>query len=592
MLLTRLADYARVSKRDAPPYYKDKLVRYVLELNRDGTLASPRLTSLANPAQPRMKNGVVHTVPSIVKTSGIAPTLAVDTCEYMFGWVDETTKKPQRVEQMHQRFRALVDQWVEMDPAGPGRALKQFYADGHVARLSPEPGWSRADVVAVRVAGRFLHATESAQRFWKSVAEGRKTSGRTGLCLVCGEPGALLQSIPQQVPMRLVPGATQSASLISVNKATHGFDLREQLVHTPICDTCGLLVMNALERLLDQQWTSTVVGQGTRLAWWTTGSANFDLGLLDEPPTPHEVAHVLSSAARGSALGEDEARDWETFCALAVSGNVSRVVVREWIENPLPDIMHNLRKWFSDHEMIDGWSGETRQVGLGRMVYVAGRWARGKGGSSGSYAKLGASGADRPEGLYWGLMRSALLGAELPPKLLAHLVRRVRLDGRVDAERAALMRLALRRRLSETERGLYMPVLNPENNEPAYLAGRIFAVLEDIQLSAARANGDDPPNTTFADKYWGRAATSPAVALLAGSRNARAWLKRMRPKKPAWAEAARQRLEDLSARLAQAGGPPHGSNLAEKSAFVLGYYQQCAELRSARKTPPAENASA
>ena len=66
-----------------------------------------------------------------------------------------------------------------------------------------------------------------------------------------------------------------------------------------------------------------------------------------------------------------------------------------------------------------------------------------------------------------------------------------------------------------------MPVLNPHNHKPAYLAGQTFAVLEDIQLSAARAAGDDAPNVTFTDRYFARAVTSPAVALVAGRRDAR-----------------------------------------------------------------------
>ncbi|MCW2915857.1 MAG: type CRISPR-associated protein Cas8c/Csd1, partial [Actinomycetia bacterium] len=387
---------------------------------------------------------------------------------------------------------------------------------------------------------------------------------------------------------RLVPLATQTASLVSVNKATHGFALQEQLVHTPICVTCGLAAMGALERLLDDQWKSALAGQDTRLAWWVTDGAELDLDALDQP-TPERVAHLIGSAARGRQSQQLEKNDLATFCAVAIGGNVSRVAVREWIELPLRGVQDNLAKWFADHEMVDAWTGEVQQIGVRRLAHVSGRWIGGKSGANGSYAKFGASGADRPDGVHRALLGSALLSKPLPPKLLAHVVRRVRADGRLDTERAALIRLALRRRLKTSDREVYLPILNPDNNQPAYLSGRVFAVLEDIQISAARADGDEAPNVTFADRYFARAVTSPAVALVAGRRDAQAWLKRMGRSRPAFAYKARQRLDDLLDRLAKAGGMPHGAVLADQAAFILGYHQQWADLRAERpRKQPAD----
>jgi CRISPR-associated protein Csd1 len=164
----------------------------------------------------------------------------------------------------------------------------------------------------------------------------------------------------------------------------------------------------------------------------------------------------------------------------------------------------------------------------------------------------------------------------------------------VDAERAALLRLALLRRPGIANPEALMPTLNPAHRQPAYLAGRIFAVLEDLQQSAVRARGGEALNTTFADRYFARAVTSPAVALVAGRRDARAWLKRLRRDKPAWAADAERRLDDLFAQLAEAGGMLHGAVLADQAAFILGYHQQRAATRTERaggKTAPARSLS-
>ena len=184
-----------------------------------------------------------------------------------------------------------------------------------------------------------------------------------------------MRTIPQQLPARLVPQATQSASLVSVNKAAHGFGLAEQLVHTPICARCGLAAMNALESLLSDQWKNTLAGQDTRLAWWVTGGTDFDIDPLDDPrPRPEQVAHMLGGPARGRNPGPLDAEALPMFCGIAIGGNVSRVVVREWIEMPLADIQKNLEAWFADHQMTDAWDAAPRYVGIRQMARVSGRW--------------------------------------------------------------------------------------------------------------------------------------------------------------------------------------------------------------------------
>jgi CRISPR-associated protein Csd1 len=106
--------------------------------------------------------------------------------------------------------------------------------------------------------------------------------------------------------------------------------------------------------------------------------------------------------------------------------------------------------------MVDAWTGALTPVGLIHLARVTGRWQAGRGGATGSWAKFGASGADRPDGIYQALLRAALLGKALPPKLLTHVINRIRIDGRVDTARVALIRLALRRRPGTKDPEVYM----------------------------------------------------------------------------------------------------------------------------------------
>jgi CRISPR-associated protein Csd1 len=589
MLLRRLVDFADAQAEtgendELPAFYGYKPVRWIVDIAGDGRLAGPpRLTDTANRDDRERRFGVPRVVPAITRTVGISPAVAVDNVEYVFGWVAEGAK-PDRVAKQHQAFRDLHHDWAAKDPAGPAAAIVAFYRDGHDRRVTQRAGWGRGDLVAFRVDGVFAHETSSAIGYWAGVAEGRKGSGTSGLCLVCGQRRPLLKTIPQQVPQRWLPGATQGASLVSVNEAVHGYELQKFLAHTPICSDCGLKFMSGLTGLLSDPGHSTALsGQNARLAWWVRGGAKFDpMGILDDP-NPARIQGML-----GRPVDGDRARieDLSTYCSVTVGGNVARVVVRDWVEMPLPKLKANINDWCDDHEIVDYWSGEVTAVRLVQLARASGRWQSGRGGSTGTWAKFGASGEDRPPDTFHGLLRAALLKRALPPKLLNHVINRIRIDGRIDTARVALVRLGLRRHpgLPPTDRERLTPTLDDDRTTPAYVSGRIFAVLDDLQRTVFQV-ARQPLNTSYAERYLGRAITNPRVVLVAGERTATAWLRRLRGplRRPAWATAYQNRLDELYSRLdPNNGGIPSAAVLTQKAEFILGYHQQRAALRTER----------
>lgn len=598
MLLKRLAEFAdtvsaAASGDEPPPYYARKPVRFILDITGDGRFVGPELTDTADASNPDARLGVRRAVPSITRTVGISPALAVDNVEYVLGWFAEdpketpaqAEKRVARVGKAHQAFRDLHHDWALKEPTGPGAAIAAFYREGEERRVPQPEKWTRGDLVAFRVAGEFAHETRSAARFWAGVAEGRKGSGQTGLCLVCGQHEQLLKTIPQQVPQRWLPGATQGASLVSVNEAVHGYELQKFLTHTPICANCGLKMMSGLVELLSNpKHSTTFSGQNARMAWWVLGGAEFNPMDELELCTEEQVQGLVGRPAGGQRGDLD---DVSTFCSVTVGGNVARVVVRDWVEMPLPKVKRNIQAWFDDHEIVDYWSGTVTGVKVSQLARASGRWQAGRGAEAGTWAKFGASGEDRPQDVFRGLLNAALLGRPLPPRLLAHTVNRIRIDGRIDTARVALIRLALRRYpsdyLSDEHRERLTPTLNDDNNTPAYLSGRIFAVLDDLQRTVFQV-AEQPLNTSFAERYLGRAITNPQVVLVAAEHTAAAWLRRLRGplRRPSWAAAYQNRLDDLYARLDAKRGIPSGIVLAQKAEFILGYHQQRAALRAER----------
>ncbi|MFD6608617.1 type I-C CRISPR-associated protein Cas8c/Csd1 [Micromonospora chalcea] len=578
MLLQRLVEHADTSTDVIPAFYARKPVRWLLDIDSDGT---PRghLVNTADKDDPNRRFGASRLVPAVTRTVGISPTLAVDNGEYVFGWLAEEAK-PARVAKQHEAFRALIKDWTAAEPAGSAAAIDAFYRNGHAAAVARPAGWSKGDLIGFSVNGVYAADTAEARRFWAGVAGDRKGSGRIGLCLVCGQVQPLLKTVPQQIPRRWVPGATQSASLVSMNEAVHGYELQKFLTNTPICTDCGLKFMTALTGLLsDPKHSSALPGQNARLAWWVVGGSTFDPWATVEQLDPTHVQALVASPAAGvEAVVEDASR----YCSVTVGGNVARVVVRDWVEQPVRQVKDNVRAWFDDHRIVDAWTGEVVQIRVSQLARAAGRFEAGRNGGPGTWARFGASGEHRPPDLFHRLLGAALLKRPLPPKLLNHVINRIRIDGRLDPARAALIRLALRRHptLPQHDRERLTPTLNVENPTRAYVSGRIFAVMDDLQRTVSRV-AEQKLNTTFAERYFGRAIDNPQVVIVAGRRNVQAWLKRLRGplRRPTWSQAYERRLDDL---FAQLDAIPSQAVLTDKAYFILGYHQQRADMRTER----------
>ncbi|GEL20977.1 type I-C CRISPR-associated protein Cas8c/Csd1 [Pseudonocardia asaccharolytica] len=524
--------------------------------------------------------GVLHAVPTAVRAYGVAPNLAADDAQYVLGWADED-RKPERVAQCHAAFVELTRRWAESpqgrdDPVA--QAVSTFLRSGAAVEMRRPGECTAKSGVLIAVAGVPAYRAASVPDFWSHEVARRKGAGN-GLCLACGRVGPLLDTVPGKVPSRLVPGATNDTALVSVNERVFGYDLVTQLSASPVCIRCGEAVTTGLIRVLGSTNSSSFGGQDSRLAWWTTQDTPFDAMALLHRPSGPDVAALLGSVhtARQQAATElGKAR----FCSVTLGGNVARIMVRDWVEMPLEQLQRHVAEWFADQRMVSTRPDGAEFHSIGQFALIAGRWITD--GKRGRYADFGAKGANRPADVHRDLVRAALRKTPVPPSLLAHLVHRVRTDGHLDDARAALIRLILTRSPLTTEKP--MPGLDPSNTNPAYVAGRAFAVLDQIQYSAS----EERRNTTYGDRFFAGAISNPRAALVTGRRDAAAWLRKLRRTKTGAAIRHEKELDGLFALLDPARDVPARTTLTEQSLFLLGYHHQRAHgfaaARAARDT--------
>jgi CRISPR-associated protein Csd1 len=608
MLLQRLIERANSKQDDTPAFFRNRPVRWLLALTANGDVASPQLADLADPTDKARKNGTVHPVPHTTRTVGVAPCIGADDIQYVLGWCDAASKSA-RVQRCQDSFISITKAWAEANPGETAaNAIARFYASGRATTIVRPEKWTSKQLVLITVNGQPVTELPSLRQFWAAEVERRKASGpgggaRQGLCLVCAGEGTLLNTLPQLVPRRLVPLAGNDASLVSGNERIHTYDFTTGLSTVPICVACGTRAVSSLHEVLSDPNSHLSYGD-SRLGWWTQGASPFDLASTLAVDDPESVASLVERVRRSGTWSGDASRpslDPGRFCAVTVRGSAARVMIREWIDMPLAALEENVAAWFADHAIDSANPSRGPYYPLWLMVLSAGRWIPDRERGGGRYADLSARNSHRPPDTGRQLLRAALLQAPLPSSVLANLMARIRADRHVDGPRAALLRLILTR-APQQPMEVPMPGLDQDNRDPAYLAGRIFAVLEQLQQrsnapgKAQRSDTAEKPkqvkqvNTSFTDRYFGGAIANPRIALIQGQQLAQAWLKKLNRTQPGTASALRQQLTELFNCFEATAGLPGQADLAHQAAFILGYHQQRADAR--RRAIAATSAAA
>ena len=109
-------------------------------------------------------------------------------------------------------------------------------------------------------------------------------------------------------------------------------------------------------------------------------------------------------------------------------------------------------------------------------------------------------------------------------------------------------------------------MLDRTNINPGYLLGRLFAVLERIQETAAGGGGK--LNSTIRDKYYGAMASSPGIVFPTLDKLKIAHLKKLPWGQKEWFDKlVGEILNDLP-------DIPRQLSLPDQGRFALGYYHQ------------------
>ncbi len=173
-----------------------------------------------------------------------------------------------------------------------------------------------------------------------------------------------------------------------------------------------------------------------------------------------------------------------------------------------------------------------------------------------------------------GIMLAAFNGTNYPQALLHTVIRRVRTDSdeeknhfiKLNDTRVGIIKACLNRkaRINGLKEEFTMS-LNKENNSPAYLCGRLFAVLEKIQQDSSGGG----LNRTIKDSYFASACARPSSIMTKLVQLSQNHLRKL-------SEGQRIFYNKLIGEIINGidGGFPQTLDLDSQGGFIIGYYQQ------------------
>ena len=414
-----------------------------------------------------------------------------------------------------------------------------------------------------------LHDEPQVKEKWERAcsAQAAGTDSPRGQCCITGSD-APIESIHAKIK-GLPGGSAMGNTMVSFNSPAEESYGKKQSCNSCISAAAMRKYTEALNYLLADKRHRTVIGETAYVYWAASGEDNCEdifsalaFGeTMDSEQTDNWLKTVFDGIRSGKATPEivggiDNVDSSVNFYVVGIKPNSARLAVKCIYRQRFGKILQNTVQHYSDMQI----GSSTRPVTIKAICREL---------ISPESSKDMVSPALQAK-----LFSAIINGTPYPDSLLATVVRRVKTDSdqeenkyiKMNDIRMGLIKACINRgaRLSDNKEEIKM-ALDTENRNPAYLCGRLFCKLEDIQTAALGKE----INRTIRDSYFTSASARPAVVF---------------PRLIALAQHHLAKLDDglafyfnreVTEIMGMLGSEfPSNLSLKDQGIFMLGYYQQ------------------
>ncbi len=593
-MLYALKQHAEARGWTSEPGFRPKTIRWLLSFSRDGQFLGaqdmsgelkgskgrefPRCPDLS---QPEIKAGGAGCRHFLADSADVVALLTKD------GDADEKLKAK------HKYFVGLLQKASDADPdlAVVAESLCKETVLADIRTKLTEAKAGPTDQVSFAVLDTdkpILVERDSWHNWWRSFRVeltarkvGKSPSARNALsgrmrCLLSGEMVTPAQTHNKVTGLVDVGGLAMGDVLSPFKQpSTCSFGL-EQAANSAMSEEMAEVYRATLNRLIADNGRKLA---GAKVVYWYIGDIHtdedpmpelfdgFDFGQANvgQPDSrkepPNEERHRQQAESRAARLleairsGDQNAKRLmdARYCALTLSANSGRVVVRDWIEGQFAALVRNIHAWFDDMAIVrrDG----NALAPSPKFLAVLGATARDL--------------RDVPPPHEAEMWRVAVRYRTIPQFTMAEALARVKVDI-VQAVPMNHARMGLLKAYHKRKGDKNMqPYLNEEHPNPAYHCGRLMAVLAEVQREALGNVG-----AGVIQRYYAAASTTPALVLGRLVRTANYHFDKVGYYKK------RIGLKDLLVGIwcPLKDTVPCILELEDQSYFALGYYQQLAQL--------------
>ena len=595
MILQALNRYYEILSKDpesgiAPPGYCTAGVSFALNISPQGELLDVFSLLLQ---EPRGKKTVDvprrMVVPEQVKkTSGICSNFLCENSAYALGISDKHADEPEFGLKRFEAFRQFHKDLLAKADCHAARAVIAFL-DGydplkgreHPAIASNLDTLLKGGNLVFMFRGAFVHDVPAIRLVWEAYKVGKDTV--MGQCLVTGEIAPIARLHPS---LKGIHDANPTgASLVSFNeRAYESYNrFKGQGYNSPVSEKATFAYTTALNYLLssanpNRKFTigdTTVVywAESEKKEYANTFASLFEPEYVEQQPAGQEgrkkaegrMKEVAEKVWRVQVLDTQHLLDGldgsTRFYVLGLAPNAARISVRFFLTDPFEKIVDRIMRHYRDLEIVKEFENQPTYITVRHILAET--------------VSKKARDQDPAPLMAGAVFRSILIGAPYPAALYYAIINRIRAEMddsqkkiyNINYVRAAINKAFLVRKYRNQPK--YQEVLvmslNEQSTIPAYVLGRLFAVLEKVQQEAIGSM-----NATIKDRYFTSACASPASVFPVLLR-----LSQHHISKAEFGYASDRRIQDILNLLDVEKNPiPSRLTLDEQGIFVLGYYHQ------------------
>ncbi|HQX17054.1 MAG TPA: type I-C CRISPR-associated protein Cas8c/Csd1 [Anaerolineales bacterium] len=615
MILQALTKYYDILSNDpesdiAPPGYSAIGISFALNVSAKGELLDvfPLFEQVqrGRKMEDRPRRMIV---PELVKRAvNISANYLWDNCVYVLGISDKEAKDPEYNVKRFEAFRQRNIELLSKVDAPAAKAVIAFLGNYDLAKGREHPKIAphletivKGGNLVFMFNGSFVHEDPAIRKAWE---EYKSSSDAVMIqCLVTGETAPLARLHPSLKGIR--DANPTGATLVGFNARAYESYNREQGLNSPVSEKAAFAYTTALNYLLSStnENRKFTIGDTTVVYWAESEKKEYAkafMGMCEpeivevETPIEEEEAKparnkkaekklkkVAEKVRRVQALDVKKLLDGldenPRFYILGLAPNAARVSVRFFHSDPFDKIIEKIMKHYKDLEIVKEFEDQHTYITIQDIL----KETMSKKASDPEASPLMAG----------SVFRAILDNTPYPAALYNAVINRIRADQddpkkfikKINYERAAIIKAYLLRKYRNQPQHPIQEVLvmslNEQSTVPAYVLGRLFAVLEKVQQEAV---GD--VNASIKDRYFTSACASPASVFPILLRLSQHHISKV------GAYYHDKRIEKILNLLDIEKNPiPSHLTLDEQGVFVLGYYHERKDLWTSKK--PVESTS-